>query len=132
MDRILIEGFKVEAHVGVPDEERNRLQPVVMDIELGLNLQPAAEQDRVEYTVDYAAVTREVAQLLGSNSFRLVEALAQEAAQRVLDKFKPTHVRIRVRKFSVPDTQSVGAEITRLNEPGRSRKTSGFPRTAPR
>ena len=132
MDRILIEGLKVQAHVGVPEEERNRLQQVVIDIELGLSLQLGGQEDRVECTVDYAAVTQEVTRLLGSHSFRLVEALAHEVAQCLLDRFEPAHVRVRVRKFSVPDTQSVGAEITRFNEPGRSRTKSEFPRTAPR
>ncbi|MBI3616467.1 MAG: dihydroneopterin aldolase [Candidatus Omnitrophica bacterium] len=123
MDSILIEGLRCRAHVGVPIKERRRLQEVRIDLRMGLDLKPAGRADRVEKTLDYAAVAREVKEIVRSRSFRLVEAMAEAVAGKVLEKFKPASVRVRIRKFSVPGTDSVGVKITR----GRSRTTSSRP-----
>ena len=118
MDSILIKGLHCRAHVGVPLQERRRLQEVRIDLELGLDLRPAGRADRVEKTLDYAAVAEEVKGIVRVRSFRLVEAMAEAIAGRVLEKFKPGTVRVRIRKFSVPGADSVGVQITR----GRSRR----------
>jgi len=70
----------------------------------------------------------EVKALLEGRSFRLVETMAEGAAQKVLKRFRLAEVQVRIRKFSVPGARSVGVEITR----GRSRTTWGSPRTGPR
>ena len=106
------------ARVGVPDSERRRRQKILVDLELSLDLKSAGRLDRVEATIDYAAVVNEVRSLVESHPFRLVEAMAELAAERILVKFKPKAVSVRIRKFSVPGTESVGTEITRR---GRSR-----------
>ena len=128
MDSVLIEGLRVRAHVGVPVEERQNRQSLVLDLEMGLDLASAGRSDRVDQTVDYAAVARQVKQLVEAGSFRLVEAVAEQAAQAVLRSFRADWVRVRVRKFSVPGAASVGVEVTR----GKRRTTSRSPRTGPR
>ncbi len=118
MDKILIKALQCMAHVGVPEAERRRKQKILLDLELELDLKAAGRQDRVEVTLDYAAVAAEVQKIAGQKSFRLVEALAEQTAAIILKKFKPDSVKVRVRKFSVPGTRSVGVEIIR----GKSRK----------
>ena len=112
-DSILIEGLRVQAHVGVPLAERRRLQPVRIDLKLGLDLRTAGRMDRVEKTLDYAAVAQEVKGLVRGRSFRLAEAMAEAIAERLLRKFKPARIRVQIRKFSVPGATSVGVAITR-------------------
>ena len=118
LDSIRIKGLRCRAHVGVPLQERRRLQEVRIDLELGLDLKAAGRADRVEKTLDYAAVAQEVKGIVRVRSFRLVEAMAEAIAGRVLEKFRPAFVRVRIRKFSVPGADSVGVQITR----GRSRR----------
>ena len=113
MDKVLIEMLLCWAHVGVPEAERRRRQKVLIDLELGLDLKKAGRTDRVEATVDYAAVAREVKRLAEGRSFRLVEAMAESVAQAVRRRFRVKQVRVRIRKFSVPGVGSVGVEITR-------------------
>ena len=128
MDKVLIEGLRCKARVGVLDWERERRQPIELDLELGLDLKPAGQRDQVEKTIDYAAVAAEVKRLVERGSFRLAEAVAEQTAQLLLKNFKADWVRVWVRKFSVPGTKSVGAEVTR----GRWRRSSRSPRGAPR
>ena len=112
-DRILIEGLICRAHVGVPSAERRKRQKILIDLALALDLRKAGRSDRVELTVDYAAVAREVKKLAEGRPFVLAEAIAEAAADRVLERFKVDQVTVRVRKFSVPGTARVGVEITR-------------------
>lgn len=125
MDKILIKALRCMAHVGVPAAERRRRQKILLDLELALDLKTAGRQDRVEATLDYAAVAAEVQRMVRQKSFRVVEALAEQVAEIVLRKFKPASVRVRVRKFSVPEARSVGVEISR----GRSRRKQAKPQS---
>ena len=118
-DRILIKGLLCRAHVGVPAAERRRRQKMLLDLELGLDLRKAGRSDRVEHTVDYAAVAREVKKWVEGRPFILVEAMAESAAGLILKRFRVKEVTVRIRKFSVPGTRSVGVAITR----GKSRTT---------
>ncbi len=129
MDKILIKGLESFACVGVPAEERKHPQRILMDLEMELDLEKAGRLDDVAHTLDYARVVEEIQVFLQGRSFRLVEALAHQVAHRVMDRFSPERVRLRVRKFSVPGTQSVGVEVARVKRGGRSRTTSGSPRT---
>ena len=113
MDAIIIDSLECQAHVGVPESERRRKQKVLIDIELGLDLQEAGRGDQVKATVDYAAVVRQVKEVVEGGSFKLVEAMAEKIADAVLWNFRPVSVRVRIRKFSVPGTASVGVEIKR-------------------
>lgn len=114
MDRILIEALRCRAFVGVSRAERRRRQPLLLDLSLELNLRQAGRLDQVRKTVDYAAVVRQVRGCVEGRPFVLVEAVAEAVADVVLKRFKPRRVQVRVRKFSVPGTHSVGVEVTRL------------------
>ncbi len=116
MDWVLIEGLFCRCHIGVSAAERSKRQRILIDLELGMNLKVAGRQDRVQNTVDYAAVAREVKYFVESHSFHLVEAMAQGTADLILKRFGPHQVRVRIRKFSVAGTESVGAEITRARQ----------------
>lgn len=113
MDKILIEGLVCQARIGVPPEERRKRQKILIDVEIGLDLKSAGRTDSFRRTVDYAAVSELVRHLAESKEFQLVEALAESAADEILHRFMPQEVRVRVRKFSVPGAESVGAEIFR-------------------
>ena len=119
MDKVVIEGLVCQARVGVPEQERAQPQKLLLDLELGLDLSRAGQDDRVEQTVDYAAVCAEVKKWVEGRPFKLVEAVAQRTAELVLEKFLVEEVKVRVRKFSVLGTASVGVEITRLQRRGR-------------
>lgn len=120
MDRIAIEGLECSVRVGVPEAERVHPQRILLDLELGMDLTDAGRTDRLEHTVDYAAVCAEVKRLAESRPFRMVEAIAESVAELVLEKFLPAEVRVRVRKFSVPGAGSVGVEILRNAKRGQA------------
>ena len=129
MDWVVIEELQAQVHVGVPEVERRNRQKLLIDLELGLDLKKAGETDAVEETVDYAAVVLTVRRFVEAGSFQLVERVAEGVATLVRQRFPPIEeVRVKVRKFSVPGTRSVGVAISR----GSSRKKSGSPTAGPR
>ena len=123
MDRILVTGLSLQARVGVTTAERKRRQRIRIDLELSLDLREAGRRDAMHRTVDYAAVASQAKEAAGAREYRLVEALAEAVAETLLKHFRPRAVRVRVKKFSVPRTESVGVEIVRRSTRGRLQKS---------
>jgi 7,8-dihydroneopterin aldolase/epimerase/oxygenase len=112
-DKILIEGIEVVARVGVTEEERAKFQKLEVSISLELDLAPAAEEQDIKFTVDYAQVHQKTLEIVGSRARPLIETVAEDIAQMVLDAFKVAKVTVEVRKFILPETRYVAVQITR-------------------
>lgn len=95
---IFIEGIKVFAHHGVFPEERKEGQDFLIDIRMEADLEEASRSDRIEDTVDYAAVARSVAEVATSCSFNLLESVCRAIADRILEDGKVSSVEVTVRK----------------------------------
>src|SRR5438105_2125985 len=93
-----LKGLEVPGRHGVEDEEREREQPFVYDLELELS-EPGA--DRIEDTVDYREVVALVREVSGTHRFRLLEAIAAALADALLERFPLERARVRVRKPTV-------------------------------
>lgn len=83
-DRIRIEGLSVDCVVGVYPHERHAPQPLVADVELVLDTRAAAEQERLGATVHYGHVAAQIAFVLRSCRFRLLETAAHVLAKLLL------------------------------------------------
>ena len=115
-DRIVLHNMVFQGRHGVLEREQRESQPFEVDVELILNLQPAAVDDDLTKTVDYAAVFDHVRQIVESTSFRLLEALAEAIAHELLTGFPIAEVDVRVRKPRVPidgQLDYAGVEIRR-------------------
>ncbi len=53
MDKIHLREISCQAHIGVTEEERTVAQRILLDLILHLDLEPAAQTDDLEKTVDY-------------------------------------------------------------------------------
>jgi dihydroneopterin aldolase len=95
---IELKGIEVPGRHGVEQEERQREQPFLYDLELEL-LEPGA--DRIEDTVDYREVVRLVREFSAGRQFRLLEAIAAALAEALVTRFPLERARVRVRKPQV-------------------------------
>ncbi len=100
-DRILLTGMVFLGRHGVFEEERLVPQRFEVDLELGLDLLPAAASDDLALTVDYAAIHETVRSVVEDERFRLLESLAETIASRVLAGYPVEEVTVRVRKPDV-------------------------------
>ncbi len=70
----------LECVLGVLPHEREREQPVRLDLRLGLELSAAGRSASISDTIDYDRVTTEVTALLRFRRYRLLENAAEELA----------------------------------------------------
>jgi len=83
-DWIRISGLQVDCVVGVYPREREVSQPLQLDVALCLDTERAAEAERLRYSVDYAATMAQLAFLLRSCRFRMLETAAHALCRYLL------------------------------------------------
>lgn len=114
VDKIHITDLLVRCIIGVNDDERREKQDVIINLVLFADLRPSGRSDRLEDSVDYRAIKKDVLALAESSSFALVEALAEHIAERCLQHPRVQAVQVTVEKPSaLRFARSVGVEITR-------------------
>ena len=115
MDKITVQGIQCFGRHGVTPAEREVGQRFVVDVELRLDLARAGASDRLEDTVNYAAVHDLVQEIGRGAPVMLLEALAERIARSVVQRFGPKEVTVRVRKPVPPIDGAmdwVGVEVT--------------------
>jgi len=120
MDKIFFQGMSFYAYHGAFPEENRLGQRFIVDLELILPLRPAAQQDDLSQTVNYAEVYQLVEQEVTQHTVKLIETLAENIASRLLHSFPQlAEVSVRVTKPDPPipgHYQAVGVEITRRKD----------------
>jgi len=106
--------LRVFGRHGVHEEERERGQDFVFDVELDVG--ERGTTDRLEEAVDYVEVARVVHEVSDGRQFNLLEALATAVADELEQRFAPERVRVRVAKPEVRPADldgTVAATVTR-------------------
>jgi 7,8-dihydroneopterin aldolase/epimerase/oxygenase len=98
MDRILLEGMSFHGRHGVRPAERESAQEFKVDIEVDCDLSEPGRTDRVEDTVDYRLVRAIAKEVIEGESHKLLESLAAQMAQRVLQLERVGGVTVRIAK----------------------------------
>lgn len=112
-DIIFIKGLELQTIIGTLDFERHTPQRVVLDIEMHVNIDAAAQTDNLCATVNYAAVVECVTQW-AQEAPELVETLGVRIAQGILAQFAVKKVKVRVCKPDIlPQCAGVGVVIVR-------------------
>ncbi len=83
-DSITISSLKFECIIGVLPEERVTLQPVILDLEVAIDLAKAASSERLSDTLDYSEITQKVMQLFHAKKFLLLETAAYQTCGLLL------------------------------------------------
>jgi FolB domain-containing protein len=125
-DKIQLRDLRAACIIGVGPEERRSSQEVRIDLSLEVDLEPAGHSDRLEDTVDYGALAREVVAMVEGSSFQLLEKLAEEVAGLCLARSKVERVKVTVAKpHALP---SGSASVTVLRDRDSRRPPMGFGR----
>ncbi|CNE53528.1 bifunctional dihydroneopterin aldolase/7,8-dihydroneopterin epimerase [Yersinia kristensenii] len=118
MDIVFIEELSVITTIGVYDWEQTIQQKLVFDIEMGWDNRKAAASDDVNDCLSYADISDAVIKHAESQRFALVERVAEEIAELLLQQFKSPWVRIKVSKpGAVAQARNVGVVIERGQRP---------------
>lgn len=114
MDTIFIEGLEVTTLIGAYDWERGIRQCLRLDLCLGWDILPAAQNDELAKALDYAQVAAAIDRFAEAARFELVETFAERLAAQLMSEFGIPWLRLRVTKPGVnPRASALGVEIER-------------------
>jgi dihydroneopterin aldolase len=114
-DRIEVRGLRVDGVHGVREDERARPQPFEIDLDLYLDIAPAASTDDLAATADYGAAADAVVAVMTGPPQRLLESLAGAIAISVLDDPRVESVTVAIRKLRPPVPHEVASTGVRIH-----------------
>lgn len=126
MAKITIVDLEVFYHVGVPDEERAQPQRLLLTVDMTYDFASAAATDRVTKTIDYAEVAQKLLQHGTGRSWKLIEKVATDVADLVLNEFHPEAVTVVVKKFPLPQAAHVSVSVTQSRTSSGAVKRAGW------
>lgn len=140
-DVIRLTGISATGFHGVLEEERRTGQTFVADVDLHLDLRPAAAEDRLDRTVHYGELAQRVHDVLTGPPVDLIETVAERIAAVALDAPGVVAVEVTLHKpqapIPVPFTD-VAVRIRRslahppvVAAPGRARRAAPPPDDVP-
>lgn len=112
-DTIEIRRLRVSTHIGVPDEERAEAQILWITVRLIPSQGFDGLADDIARTIDYHAVALEIQAFAASRPRNLIETLAVEIADRLLDKHPLESIAVTIEKHILPDTECVAVHVER-------------------
>ncbi len=135
-DVISIDGLQIDCVVGVYPHERDITQPLRVDLEMHLDTSRASKEQKLGATVDYAATASQIAFLLQSCRFLMLETAAYALCAYLLappaagERRAPVErVRIRLTKpYALGGRGTPSLLVERTAEelvPGREEKPFG-------
>jgi dihydroneopterin aldolase len=114
MDIIYLRDLRIDTVIGVYRWEREMKQTLVIDLELGTDIRPAAKSDAIADTLNYKDIAKRVTAFVEQSRYQLVEALAEAVAKLVFDEFPVPWLRLSVNKQgAVRGVRDVGVVIVR-------------------
>ena len=113
MSFITIVDLEVFYRVGISEEERAKPQRLLLTLDIKFDFSSAAVSGRVGRTIDYYEVAQRLLKLGETRSWRLIESVATDVADKILSEFHPEGVTIEVKKFSIPEARYVSVSLTK-------------------
>jgi dihydroneopterin aldolase len=117
IDTVFISDLQIETIIGIHAWEQERPRPLVLDIELGVDIRPAAASDHIRDAIDYKAVSDAIIDLTRTRQFQLLETLAETIGRLIFERFPIQTLSLRIGKpGAVSEARTVGVRIQRRRE----------------
>ena len=114
MDIIFLRELKIDTLIGVYEWEKRVPQTLQIDLEIALPGSLACQTDNIDDALNYADIVRDIQKTLASRHYNLLEALAENIAQILIDDFKAPWVKVSVAKLNaIRGSKMVGISIER-------------------
>ena len=115
MDSIIINRLKVKCIIGCNPEERVNEQDLFISVDMHADTRKAGTSDNLDDTVNYSAVSKQIAAIAIDGKFKLIEALAHSIAQHCLRDPRITSVTVTIEKPAA--LLMADATIVRITRP---------------
>ena len=113
--KITLKGLRYQIKIGVTEEERKQPQPVLINLQLYLDITKAVATEDIEETVNYSAVQKTIKAFLENREYVLVEKLSTDLVNLLLSGFeKLKAVKCTAWKpGALKDAENVGVTVVR-------------------
>jgi len=115
--KIRLVNMEFYAYHGVAPEEKSVGQIFQVDVEVDVDLEPAAASDALSESVNYVDLFKMAEEEMSGDKYDLIETVAGKIADRVLEKNLVNMVTVRIRKPHAPipgEFQHIEVELTRM------------------
>lgn len=114
MDKVFIRGLKIQTTIGFYEWEKQIKQTLVVDLDLAWDIKPAAENDELAKTLDYAEISVAVEKFANENPVDLIETLAERMAAFLMANYQIPWLKLSIGKpGAVHNADTVGVVIER-------------------
>ena len=116
--RLFLRNYRVEAHIGVHDFEKDRTQRLLINVDLFVPLASTSPQaDELAEVVDYDFIRQTVSQRIARGHIGLQETLVDDLLLSMLQHPQVRAARVSSEKSDVyPDCDAVGVEVFAIKE----------------
>jgi FolB domain-containing protein len=116
IQRIHIRDLEVRCIVGILPDERVNEQNIYLDVDIDYDFSAAAAADDIAQTVDYAEVSKVLADWIRETQALLIERIAIEGGDLILERWPQVpRVQITVKKpDAVAETRHVAVTAERI------------------
>ena len=109
---LFLDGFEIEAAIGIHDVERQRRQRLAISIEIEIDPASLPGRDDIAEAPDYDWIRLEIARLVADRHFDLQETLARAIVDVAARRAEITRVKVETAKLDVyPDARAVGCRL---------------------
>ncbi|NQY34438.1 MAG: dihydroneopterin aldolase [Alteromonadaceae bacterium] len=114
MDKIFIKGLSIQTTIGFFAWEKEIKQTLVIDLAMGWDIRPAALNDELAKTLDYATISVDIEKFANDHPVDLLETLAERMAEFLMVQYQIPWIKLTIHKpTAVHNADSVGVEIER-------------------
>tara|TARA_Y100000588_G_C14162360_1_gene885378 strand:+ start:854 stop:1228 length:375 start_codon:yes stop_codon:yes gene_type:complete len=111
--KIFFKEINIPCRIGVYEHEKKHPQRIIISIELELSSEVEPINDRIDETLNYDLIYREIKKISSSQHFNLVETLTYRIFIYLKKLEKVSNLRINVSKPDIyEDCNKVGYEIS--------------------
>src|SRR5437762_2691559 len=108
--KIIIRDLRLDILIGIHDHEKEKPQPVLLNIEA--EIEPLSMDDSIDSTVCYSTMIKKIQDLAGRSHVNLVETLAENIANLLMQDARIGNILVRVEKTAVYKfATAVGVEV---------------------
>ncbi|MGN0902243.1 MAG: dihydroneopterin aldolase [Succinivibrio sp.] len=119
MDRVFVKNLKVDCVIGILPEERVKTQPLLVSLDLYLDLKEAGYTGDLTKSADYALLSAKVKEYIIERRAELLEELGVELCDLILKEFNVEKVVITLNKpMAVPGAEASGIQISKQKNNG--------------
>ena len=112
LQTLTLTGLRFDANLGILEHEKVDPQPIQVDAELSLGVQPLAPRDDdISHVLDYRRVRQIIIDECTAEHVNLLESLIGKLAQRLLQLPSVRGVRVKIAKLEIFDDCEVAIRI---------------------